>query len=98
MQVRSNGVGAVGFLGDRRRINVAVTRARKHVAIVCDSSTVSNNKFLLRFLQHIRKRGVVRHVDIESASGYMMTSSTAVTANNGDVVAAKNDIRQRSRA
>eukprot|EP00250_Pteridium_aquilinum_P011366 c20015_g1_i1 orf=369-3419(-) len=61
--VRSNSLGAVGFLGDRRRINVAVTRARKHVAVVCDSSTISNNKFLLRLLQHIRQNGVVRHVE-----------------------------------
>lgn len=61
--VRSNSLGAIGFLGDRRRINVAITRARKHVAVVCDSSTISNNKFLLRLLQHIRQNGLVRPVD-----------------------------------
>eukprot|EP00252_Welwitschia_mirabilis_P002936 TRINITY_DN1293_c0_g1_i1.p1 TRINITY_DN1293_c0_g1~~TRINITY_DN1293_c0_g1_i1.p1 ORF type:complete len:960 (+),score=170.76 TRINITY_DN1293_c0_g1_i1:395-2881(+) len=59
--VRSNTLGAVGFLGDSRHINVAVTRARKHLAVVCDSSTICHNTFLARLLKHIRKYGKVRH-------------------------------------
>lgn len=58
--MRSNNIGVVGFLGDNRRMNVAVTRARKHVTIVCDSTTVSRNSFLQRLLQHIRRFGEVR--------------------------------------
>ena len=38
--VRSNERRAVGFLSDARRANVAVTRARRHVAVVGDSVTV----------------------------------------------------------
>lgn len=44
--VRSNGEGTVGFLGEMRRINVAMTRAKRQLVIVGDSETLSRDEDL----------------------------------------------------
>ncbi|PVU85644.1 hypothetical protein BB559_006899 [Furculomyces boomerangus] len=45
--VRSNSSGEVGFLSDFRRINVAITRPRRHLCIIGNSETLSmRNTFL----------------------------------------------------
>lgn len=41
--VRSNPDGGVGFLADERRLNVAITRAKRKLVVVGDSATLSNN-------------------------------------------------------
>jgi DNA polymerase alpha-associated DNA helicase A len=38
--VRSNAEGEVGFLSDKRRLNVAMTRPKRHLCIIGDSETV----------------------------------------------------------
>lgn len=58
--VRSNIAREVGFLSDHRRINVAVTRAKRHVAVIADSETVSSDPFLQRLITYIQSHGVVR--------------------------------------
>jgi hypothetical protein len=41
----------------RRSMNVAVMRARRHCALVCDSETVGRDAFLGRLLTHFEARG-----------------------------------------
>jgi superfamily I DNA and/or RNA helicase len=50
--VRSNDKGEIGFLKDTRRMNVAMTRARKKLVIIGDSATLSHFDFYQRFLTY----------------------------------------------
>ncbi len=53
--VRSNEKSEVGFLGDIRRTNVAMTRARKKLLMIGDSATLGSHPFyneLLEYVQH----------------------------------------------
>lgn len=64
--VRSNMKSEIGFLGDKRRINVAVTRAKVHLAIVCDADVCASDPFIKTLLDHISSVGV--HVGIMEVS------------------------------
>jgi len=55
--VRSNSKKEVGFLSDHRRMNVAVTRARRQCCLVCDVETVSSDKFLKRLVEYFEENG-----------------------------------------
>ncbi|MBI4375333.1 MAG: AAA family ATPase [Elusimicrobia bacterium] len=58
--VRSNADAEVGFLSDTRRMNVAVTRARRLLIVIGDSATISQHPFYRRFLDYVDKRGAHR--------------------------------------
>lgn len=64
--VRSNEKGIIGFLTDYRRMNVAMTRARKKLIVIGDSATIGQDKFYAQFLEHVEEVG-----GYDSAWGYM---------------------------
>lgn len=53
--VRSNETGEIGFLSDIRRMNVAITRAKKKLVVFGDSATLSNHSFYRKFLEYVEK-------------------------------------------
>jgi len=53
--VRSNSEGEIGFLKDTRRMNVAMTRARKKLVVIGDSATLANFPFYHDFLNYVER-------------------------------------------
>ncbi|HMO40944.1 MAG TPA: AAA domain-containing protein [Saprospiraceae bacterium] len=64
--VRSNAKNEIGFLSDYRRMNVAMTRARKQLIVVGDSGTIGGYRFYEDFLNYCEQHG-----DYQSAWLYM---------------------------
>ena len=58
--VRSNDKGEIGFLKDIRRMNVALTRARKKLVVIGDSATLGQHPFYQAFLEYAEKIGAYR--------------------------------------
>ncbi|MFK7798680.1 MAG: AAA domain-containing protein [Aureispira sp.] len=56
--VRSNDKGEIGFLKDTRRMNVAMTRAKKKLIIIGDSATLASAAFYRDFLDYVDAHGV----------------------------------------
>jgi superfamily I DNA and/or RNA helicase len=57
---RSNGEGQIGFLADLRRMNVAMTRARRHLFVAGDSATLGGEPFYARWIEHVQALGGYR--------------------------------------
>jgi len=55
--VRSNDGSDIGFLSDIRRMNVALTRARRFLLVVGDSATIGQHPFYAGFLTDVELRG-----------------------------------------
>ena len=60
--VRSNFTGEIGFLADARRMNVALTRARRKLIVVGDSATLGGNEFFAALLSYIESIGAYHSV------------------------------------
>ena len=60
--VRSNPDGEIGFLGDIRRMNVALTRARRKLIVIGDSATISAHPFYQRLLSYFDSIGAYHSV------------------------------------
>ncbi|KAI8349941.1 P-loop containing nucleoside triphosphate hydrolase protein [Choanephora cucurbitarum] len=70
--VRSNETGEVGFLAEKRRLNVAMTRAKRHLCVICDSETLLGTKggssqvsrfdggFLKRWMEYLSEESDLR--------------------------------------
>ncbi|TMQ15702.1 MAG: hypothetical protein E6J90_25075 [Deltaproteobacteria bacterium] len=51
--VRSNEHGEIGFLANTRRMNVALTRARRFLLVVADSATLGSHPYYAQFLAYV---------------------------------------------
>ena len=58
--VRSNRNCEIGFLKDYRRMNVAMTRARKKLVVVGDSATIGADDFYASFLEYVEQKGMYK--------------------------------------
>jgi superfamily I DNA and/or RNA helicase len=57
---RNNTDGIIGFLSDTRRMNVAMTRARKKLIVIGDSATLSRHRFYEEFIAHAEKHNAYK--------------------------------------
>jgi ATP-dependent RNA/DNA helicase IGHMBP2 len=60
--VRSNPAGDIGFLADVRRMNVAMTRARRSLYVIGDSATLAADPFYKRLIEYFEAAGAYHTV------------------------------------
>ncbi|KAF5516720.1 DNA polymerase alpha-associated DNA helicase A [Colletotrichum siamense] len=68
--VRSNSEGEVGFLGEKRRLNVAMTRPKRSLTVIGDSETVKRGSaFLKRWMDFLEENADLRYPDLSTLQG-----------------------------
>ncbi|MCF1752436.1 AAA domain-containing protein [Mariniradius sediminis] len=60
--VRSNTKNEIGFLSDTRRMNVALTRAKRKLIVVGDSATLSAHPFYHAYIDYVESHGCYHSV------------------------------------
>jgi AAA domain len=83
--VRSNARGSVGFLSDWRRLNVAITRAKRGVVIVGDPRTLRNDPHWSAYMQWCKGHGVI--VSAESLFPVQRSSSSSSSTDSDNSTA-----------
>ena len=58
--VRSNAGGDIGFVGDVRRMNVAITRARRFLLVVGDAGTLAGHPYHAGLVDHASATGAYK--------------------------------------
>lgn len=59
---RSNESGEIGFLADERRMNVAITRAKRKLILIGDSGTLAQHPFFDELLRYFEEKEAYRSV------------------------------------
>lgn len=58
--------GEVGFLGEKRRLNVAMTRPKRHLCVVGDSETIAKGSdFLKEWMAHLEEHADLRYANLD---------------------------------
>lgn len=60
--VRSNDDQEIGFLKEKRRMNVAMTRAKRYLLMIGDSATLSSDPFFQRMISYMEEIGAYRSI------------------------------------
>ena len=60
--VRSNPNGEIGFLAETRRMNVALTRARRKLIVIGDSGTITTHPFYVRWIDYCEEHNAYHSI------------------------------------
>ena len=73
------GIDGIGFLSDKRRLNVAITRAKRHCCVIGDSETVRQSPLIRNFMEWVEQYGEQRSA-LEIVSDHSPNASDLVEA------------------